>query len=561
MMKKKKKLTGGDGKTLRWLYSQAKPELWKILILVVTGAISAMMMIALAFVSRSLIDHAVAGNREGLTQNILLLFGLILAGEAMGMLDQFLNEHCLVQIRLNLQDHILSTLVEKQYSAVAAYHTGGLQNRLFSDVAVVTNGIVGIVPSIAFLTFKLVGAAASLAILMPRLMVMAFAVGVLVFLTITVLRDRMKAMHKAVQEQEDQLRSVIQEVLGNLLIIKIFGAGERMKARTRVFQQRYRKARMKRRVFGIVAGAGFGFIFEFGYFAAMAWGAVAIMQGTMTYGTLTAVLQLVNQVQSPFSGFSSVISQFYNVLASAERIMELENLPGEEKKTAFDAREEYCQLEEIRVENVNFTYGRTQVLEHADLGIGRGDVVSITGISGGGKSTLFLLMMGAYTPTQGRILFRFHGECREPDESTRRLFAYVPQGNCLMAGTLRENVAFFREDVSDETIREALRLACADAFVAELPEGLDTVLGERGHGLSAGQMQRIAIARAIASGAPILMLDEATSALDEATEAKLLTNIRKLENRTCLIVTHRPAALSICNRHIRIAAGRAEEYT
>lgn len=560
IIRKIKRLLGdSDRRTLKWLWARAKNQTWKIILLVIISGISALFSIAMAFLCRALIDCATAGDRDGLLRSIAGLIGLMLTESAVGVLDSFLSESCSLQIRIGLQEYFLEMLVRKQYAPLADRHTGDLQNRMFSDVEAITGGLVGIVPSIIYLIFKLVGAAVSLAILMPQLLILAMTVGIIAFLGVTLMRNVSKRLHKNVQEKEGELRSDIQEILGNLLIIKVFGAGQQMLNRARISQNAYRKARLIRRAFGIVAGTGFGLFFSGAYFGAMAWGAFAILQGTMTFGTLTAVLQLVGQVQSPFSGFSGIISQMYSVLASAERIMELEDLPEEQSHADFDSSERYEKLDEIQVRNISFTYGRTPVLENADLTLHKGDVVSIRGISGGGKSSLFLLLMGIYAPTDGSISFCFADGEQSPDEGTRMLFAYVPQGNGLMTGTLRENVAFFREDVSDDAIREALHLACADSFVAELPQGLDTLLGERGHGLSAGQMQRVAIARAILSGAPILMLDEATSALDEATEAQLLENIRQLQNRTCLIVTHRPAALGICTRHVQIRDGHIEE--
>ena len=134
----------------------------------------------------------------------------------------------------------------------------------------------------------------------------------------------------------------------------------------------------------------------------------------------------------------------------------------------------------------------------------------------------------------------------------RGLFAYVPQGNQLMSGTIREVVAFGDPDAMQQEGRlaQALKIACADEFVMTLEHGVDTRLGERGAGLSEGQMQRISIARAIFSDRPILILDEATSSLDEATEQQLLTNLRQMTDKTVLIITHRPAALKICDRNI-----------
>ena len=239
--------------------------------------------------------------------------------------------------------------------------------------------------------------------------------------------------------------------------------------------------------------------------------------------------------------------------------MELESWPDEEQADTRGRDAQYDALTAIRFDHVSFTYGRTPVLDDVSLDIRKGDIAAFTGLSGGGKSTMFLLMLGAYRATGGNVFFEYGGERRAPDKGTRQLFAYVPQGNYLFSGTLRENLTFFSDDVTEEAIGEALRAACADGFVAELPQGLDTMLGEKGHGLSEGQMQRVAIARALLSGAPVLLLDEATSALDEETEARLLGHIAGMRNRTCLIVTHRRAALGICNRHFLLKDGRVSE--
>lgn len=314
---------------------------------------------------------------------------------------------------------------------------------------------------------------------------------------------------------------------------------------------------MRSRAMGIASSTGFGLIFDLGHFFALVWGCFGILGQTMTYGTMTAMMQLVGQVQQPFSSFSGMLSQIFTVTASAERIMELENLPHESAQEPI----RYDDLTAIRLDHVDFTYGRTDVLHDVNLTIRKGDVASITGISGGGKSTLFLLLLGAYHPTAGEIHFELNAppHVLAPGDATRQLCAYVPQGNYLMSGTLRENLTFFRADVAESAIWQALEQACAAEFVRELPEGLVTPLGEKGHGLSEGQMQRVAIARALLSGAPILLLDEATSALDEATEAQLLQNIAQLQERTCLIVTHRRSALAICNRHLLIRDGRIAE--
>lgn len=559
-----KRNTDRDLKTIKWLYRCAGGQRLRMVFIIASNAIAAFISVFFALTCKEIIDGAVESDWNRLVHCAVFLFFLIIGSIILNLTVSAVQEYVLAKLRIKMQDRMIKTLLEKEFAFVSDFHSGELQNRMFSDVNIVVNGMVGLVPSIIYLIFKLVSAAAVLIMLSPGFTLLFLVAGVLICTVMTLLRGKLKSMHKHVQESEGRVRSFFQETLESLLVIKVFGAESRIRDRADEVQNEYFGARMKRRFIGILAGAGFGLIFQMGYFLAMVWGCIGIFHGTMTYGTLTAMLQLVNQVQSPFSGFSSLFSQYYTILASAERIIELEELPEEDRSGLKETGTKlYEKFGGISFSHVDFTYGRTPVLEDVNLYIKKGAFVSFTGLSGGGKSTLFLLMMGAYRTSAGKIAFKFCDDTGDmpPGRKMRELFAYVPQGNYLFSGTLRENVTFMSQKNSDDEVWKALKLACADEFVKALPAGLDTVLGEKGHGLSEGQMQRIAIARAIMSGAPILLLDEATSALDEETEARLLENIQTLRNRTCLIVTHRSAALSICRQHLVLRDGKIIDDT
>ncbi|MBR2505124.1 MAG: ABC transporter ATP-binding protein [Elusimicrobiaceae bacterium] len=285
----------------------------------------------------------------------------------------------------------------------------------------------------------------------------------------------------------------------------------------------------------------------------MIYGGVKIINDPLfTYGALSAILQLVNNVQVPFASLSNILPKYYSMLASAERIIEIEEIEEELTTCDFDREGVYSSMRGILIDNVDFTYDRDKVLSGASVYINKGDFVAITGSSGVGKSTLVKLMLGVYPVENGTVAIDGQ-DCEIPlDANTRALFSYVPQGNMLFSGSLKDNVTFIRSDATEEEIRFALKVSCADGFVDELPKGLDTEVGENGVGLSEGQIQRIAIARAILTKAPVILLDEATSALDEQTEAKVLDNLRSLDGITLIIVSHKKAALGICNRRIQI---------
>ena len=312
------------------------------------------------------------------------------------------------------------------------------------------------------------------------------------------------------------------------------------------------------------------------YILGICYGGYGILTGSMSYGSLMAMTQLITQLQNPIVNMTGLIPKIFTVTASAERLMEIESSSSEE--TRKECPVSYSELKSIGLSDVSFTYpapyrmgavgpdaassdattasaGKEkmpQVLKDFSLSIGKGEFLAFAGHSGCGKSTVLKLLMSLYIPDQGETYYETSTEKKALTDATRSLFAYVPQGNYLMSGTIREIVSFSDPKASEDTsrIRSALKIACADSFIEELDDKEDTLLGERGTGLSEGQMQRIAIARAIFSDRPILLLDEATSGLDEETEKALLHNLRTMTDKTVVIVTHRKAVIDACDRVI-----------
>jgi ATP-binding cassette subfamily B protein len=420
-------------------------------------------------------------------------------------------------------------------------------------------GMMEIVPKLVSMAVGFFGAAAILISMDFRFAFVLVAGGVLGAWLVEVLRSPMKRRQRSVRRMEGKLQSSLQETLQNLRLVKASGSERRMTDQLSRYQEQYYSVVMEQSLFTAKVNASLGLVFQFSWLFCMLWGGWSIYQGVLTYGSLAAIIRLVGEIQSPISEAADVAGRALVTVTSAERLKELLDLPDEEALTGAGGGEMYAGLEEIRLDNVTFSYGRESgnVLEQASAVIRPGDFAALTGISGGGKSTLFQLLLGIYRPEEGRVLFRFRGQEETASRRTRPLFAYVPQGNTLFSGTLRENFAMFTDNASDEEIMQAAETACVDRLVLELDEGLDTVIGERGVGLSEGQAQRVAVARALLSRAPILLLDESTSALDEETEARLLSNLSRLKQRegrgvTCLIVTHRRAALAICDYRLHV---------
>ena len=552
--KEKRKFSKSDIETLKWVYSICRSERFKVFVLILTNVIHGVMTVVFAGFSKRIIDAATVDKSfDKVLQYAFMFLGVLLFQLVLTLISRSTLERCKAKIEWILKQHMLKSIMKKEYAGVSAYHTGELQNRMFNDVTVISEGFATILPSVLFFLVRLISAFSYL-IYIDRIFALVFLVGgVAVFLCTQIFRKTLKRLHKQVQETEGKTRSFIQEALTSLLVVKSFSVEKKIAAEADELQSENYRSKMKRRFFGIVANAGISFVFSLGYIFALAFGAYRLIHG-MSYGTVTAMLQLVNQIQSPFAALSGVMPQYFALIASAERLMEIDSLPEEksENSTIKNPVEVYGRLKGIDFNNISFRYDRDIILDETSLRINKGDFIAIMGISGIGKSTLLKLLLGVFKVEGGSIELDFGDEKIEVDNKTRRLFSYVPQGNFLLSGTIRENITFINDDVSEEEIEEAIRISCSDAFVSELPDGLETVIGERGIGLSEGQLQRLAIARSLLSKAPIILLDEATSALDEETEKRFLTNLKMLENKTCIIVSHKKAALEICNKHVQI---------
>lgn len=505
--------------------------------------------IVFALVMRNLIDAAVSTNMNALRRNSIYVILLTVILYVTHVRSYVIQEDIAVNSLNRIRMHLISLIMGKDYASVQEKHSGQWMNILFSDVRIISEGAGSILAGIAGMVSRLLLAFIALAMLAPFLAGMYAIFGILVFLGVSLFRGRLKRLHKEVQEKEDRLHAFIQEIIENLLIVKVFSSKNYFERRTEVYQNDYAKARFKRRKYRLISVNLFSFAIRLGYLAALIYGAYQLINAKLSYGTLTAILHIVSQVQAPLMNLSGILPRIYEVLASTERIMEIEHLA--EDTSAEGGRE----FKKLKAEHVSFSYGRDAVLEDVSFDIKAGDILALTGQSGGGKSTIFLLLLGIYAPSSGKVGIETEKGTLIPGAGTRSLFAYVPQGNALFTGSIRENV-ILGNSYDETNYLRALKTAEAFDFVMSLPEKDDTKIGEHGYGLSEGQVQRIAIARALYSGAPVLLLDESTSALDEETEAKVLDNIRLLHDKTVLIVTHRPAALRICSRHVRINSHR-----
>ena len=553
-MEQNKKISKSDFATLKWLWNTFHKERWQVVIITFTCAISASLTVVYADFSKRIINAATEEHSmERVIQCAIGFLILITVQLILNLVSASFADRCKARIEVTLRKHILDSVIKKDYQGVTKYHTGEIQNRMTNDVTTISEGFTSILPDLIYFVVKLVCAFIYLVVI-DKFFTLVFVVGGFAVLIFSLMFKKIvKKLHKKVQESEGTVRSFIQEILTSLLVIKSFNVENKVEKEAEDLMELNYRTKMKRRMFSIMARAGVSASFNLGYVFALAYGAYRLVNG-IDYGTVVSMLQLVNQIQQPFASLSNMLPKYFGLLASAERIIELDKINDEfeHNNSDINAIDTYDKLKSINFENITFGYDRDVILDNTSLKIDKGDFVAIMGISGIGKSTLLKLLLGVFRIDSGSITLDVGDETIPVDCHTRKMFSYVPQGNFLLSGSIRDNLTFINSDVTDEEIKEAVRISCADQFIYDLPQQLDTVIGEHGIGLSEGQLQRLAIARSILSKSPIMLLDEATSALDEATELRFLKNLKEMQDKTCIIVSHKTAALEICNKHIKI---------
>ena len=545
-------------KALSFIIRTSKKEFIRLLLVTILNATSAALGVYFALSMRNVINAAVSGDRSATYSAAAIFVGVIVLELLLFTFAKLLASHISARLEILFRKTVFSKLLRKNYSEISKLHSGEVQNRLFNDVTVVSESVATLIPNVVGLFTRLIGAFVAVLLIDTTFALILLGGGLLMFIFARTFRGIMKKTHKDVQSEGGRVRSFVQESTESLLVIKAFGMEGKIEEKESDREQAHYKKKMRRAFFSVGASTGFSAIINCGYIYAVLWGAFRILSGAVGfgYGDFMAIIQLINQIQSPFAGLSGSLSRFYSAIASAERLLEITDL-AEDLPEREDTAEIYEKMKSISLSGICFSYDDTLVFEDAGIEILKGELTLISGISGIGKSTMLKMLMGVLSPSKGEISAICDGEKLKLDSSTRRLFAYVPQGNFLMSGTIRENMLLAREDATDEEILFALKVSSAK-FFDELPDGLDTVLGERGSGLSEGQIQRLAIARAVLCNAPILLLDEATSALDEETEREVLENIMKL-GRTCICISHRSAAREVCHREIYVENGKIKE--
>lgn len=544
-----------DNKTFRFFSSVAKPHIVWIVLLCIINFLGAGLSVILALVSKNVIDIATGDLPGSLLNACLTLAGIIILLLLLNALASFINSYTKAKLDIALKNRIFSSYIDKKYNKAVKYHSGEIINRLTSDIDLVISGVVDLLPNIISVVTRIAASIVVIIYFSWSFAIAVLAVGGVAFIVSRIMGKRFKQMHKTCQQSSGAVRSFMQESAENLIVVKTFSGDGPVLARIGELMKVDFRNKMKRVMLSLFAHSSINLIFTGGYYIALAWGAIQVAMGIMSFGSLTAFLQIVSQVRMPFMNASGLLTRYYSASASAERLVEIEEIEAEQE---IDRSILGKSIKAFEFDDLTFSYdGIKYPLKNATASINFGEITTLVGGSGSGKSTAFKLLLGLYEAENGSLTaITDTGEKIPVSATTRPLFNYVPQGNFVLTGTIRENITFFNDDIDEQRVIEAAKAAEIYDVICSLPDGFDTKIGERGVGLSEGQIQRIAIARALIFDAPVLLLDECTSALDSETESKILANIRNMETKTVIIITHRPKALDISDSVIRVDDGR-----
>lgn len=547
---KEDKAVGKD--YFKWLLYYTKPYMWKIGLLMALSVGMTYVSIEYAVASQKLIDMAGGGHITA--KAIAVFIGLMVVMEvvnvAMDLATGMMNEKYTFGIRKQVYDKLLLS----EWLGTQKFHTGDMMTRMTSDAGNVANGMVNVVPNIIVLIIQLIAVFFTLFFNSKLLAVTALFLTPIGILGAFIIGRKLKRLQIKVQESETAYRSFIQESLANILVVKAFSNEERFSDKLAELRENRFYWVWKKNLLGTGSNFVLNGTFQLGYVFAFVYAAGQIARGEITFGTMTLFLTLFGRVQSPIAALAGQLPGVVSIFSAASRIMDIQEIALENRLDSV----EMDGAVGVDVSDVTFAYDKDDILKDVSFGINPGEFVAIIGKSGIGKTTLIRILMNFITAGTGTIrYYDKKGHEAYTSAAVREFVSYVPQGNTLFSGTIRDNVLMGKLDATEEEMWEALDMAVCREFLNKLPDGIDTVIGEKGVGISEGQAQRIALARALIRKSPFIILDEATSALDEQTEFELLKRLGGLTPRpTCLLITHRTSVLKYCSRELIIEDGQ-----
>lgn len=525
--------------TLKFITNNIKGSKKKVLILSIVQTLLGVLTVAFSFMLKPVINALEDKNNDLLIRNVIILASIAVVLIVLQIFYRLYYEVSYIDIENRLKNNLFKTILNKDYQEIKKTHDEEWIHRLTSDTAVVANSILSILPSLCRMVVQLVLALVAIIVLFPVFGLSLLPFIVLVILITYFMRKRLKAYHHLAQEKDGRAKVFLSESLQGLAIVHSFVKEDVFTKKNEQNLEEYKKARLKRNTFNVLCSVGFIIVYYAFYILAIIFCGQKIINGDMTIGFLSAIVALLSQLTGPLGNITSIIPKYYSLLASGERLRMENNVD-----VAYLSKDEIDnfynnEFKSLSINNVSYLYldkygNKVEALKNFNLKINKNEKILIKGHSGGGKSTLFKLILSLLTPESGELLIN-----EEPlGKRYEKLFAYVPQDNLLMEGTIKEVVTLFEDNPNDELFNKALDISESSSFVNALANKGDTYLNEKGSGLSLGEMERIAIARAIYSDSPILLLDECSASLDSNTEAKVMSNILNMQNKTIILISH-----------------------
>ena len=535
---------------IKWVWDASSGYRKLILLSMLCGMFRMAVSLAFVWLCKYVIDVATHQTAGSLSHGICLMVGCILLQLSLSAVSSRLYASTDVSLSNRMRSGLLTHLLKSRWNGRELFHSGDMLNRMEGDVSVVVRMMVGLFPSVGIVLSQLVGAAAFLLILDRRMAVVILLIMPVALVFSKLYMMKMRKITREIRETDSRVQSHMQENLQHRTLIAALERTPMILNTMDSLQLGLKRLVMQRNSYSVFSSVLVQAGFAFGYVVAFSWGVYGLNKGTVTFGMLTAFMQLVAQVQRPVVDLSKMVPSFINGLTSVERLNELYSLPLEEQ----GAPVQLAGPVGIRLEHVTFRYpgSEREVLHDFSHDFAPGSLTAVLGETGSGKSTLLRLLLALLQPAEGRILLYAGREERTASPLTRGNFIYVPQGNTLVSGSLRHNLQLGNPEATDEQMYAALHTAAAD-FVADLSEGLDTPCGEKGEGLSEGQAQRIAIARGLLRSGSIILLDEPTSALDAETTRLLLQRLtEKVGSKTLILITHQEQTARLCSHTVRL---------
>ena len=547
----------------KWIFSYSARYKGAIAFYIFLGVFSTSLGLVSSVASKYLIDIITGYQTSKLMIMLVIMVGSSLFSLLFDSVIGRISTKLSIDINNDIQADIFDKIVDADWMAINGYSNGDILNRFNGDIGTVSGNAISWLPTIIIAIYKFIATFVVILHYDVAMAVISFLSAPFMLLISRFVIKKQREYSKKVREMSSQLMTFEVETFYNFDTIKSFGVAPYYSKKMRWWQQKYKDISLRYNMFSIKTNIFLSIIGMLVQFLAFGYCLFRLWTHDITYGTMTLFLQQRSNLSGAFNNVISIIPSFLNSSVSAHRIRELVELPKEVHIPESNELDRYAdQGFTVQMEEVNFSYVEgKRVITDSSFQACPGEIIALVGPSGEGKTTMIRLILGLIRPEQGNVVIRTSGGMEiKMNAETRHLFAYVPQGNTILSGTIAENMRIVKEDASDEEIIEALKTACAWEFVEKMPDTINAKIGERGRGFSEGQAQRIAIARAILRDAPILLLDEATSALDVTTERKVLRNIiQQNPTKVCIVTTHRPSVLNMCQRVYRVMETQVKE--